>query len=250
MAEGYQILKAQPRNVLPETDLVVIPREGKEPLIGRFFGPNWYSKNEEAMTQHCWNSQENPDVTFRPATTSESISAVAYNFENIAKPQIFNPRWLQAGRIARWDDGVYLNVAQAIKDGNLDENILKQLRDNAKPSNGIRLGDNNFAFVSYETFEQGQQEAGKFAEGGLARGLEYVDGKIAPKLNSMASTYKGVNVICFDESKEPVSRVVVLGSGDGLLHVVGYDWSGNGSGCAFGVSSVSEPRSGESVAKK
>ena len=250
MANKYDVMRAKERNRLADVDLILRPHKGSDVVMAQF-GPGSYSGNTQAMAKHYWNSQENPDVTFRPATTSESVSAVAYDFANIAKPSIFNPRWLQTGRIARWDEGVFLNILSAIREGNLDENILRQLRDKSKTSGrgdkAIRLGKNGFAYVPYESFKQGKQDAKEFAESGLARGLEHVDGSIAPNLNSMASTYRdadgnSVNVVYFDKSETPVSRVVDLYSYVGLLHVDGDDWydyydgcGGDCGGYAFGV---------------
>jgi hypothetical protein len=248
MKEEYGILKVEPRNQLQDIELIRVPHKGKELIVARF-GPNWYSENVKDMKNHFYNSSQFPDVTFRPATTSESISDAVYKFTERAKPEIFNPRWLQAGRIVRAEDGVYVNPLSAITSDGVDEKVLHELRDNAKTSGkgkkAIRLGLNDFSFVPYESFEQGVQSAGDFAESGLARGLEYVKGDVAVNLKSIASTYKrGVDVFNFNEFKEPIAGVVGLGSDwvvdDDRLFVIG-SWDGNDyDGCASGVLAKSE----------
>jgi hypothetical protein len=258
MAEQYGTLNVEPRNQLADIELVRIPHRGNGIVVARF-GPNWYSENAKSMKNHFYNSSKFPDVTFRPATTSESISDATFKFAERAKPEVYNPRWHQAGRIVRAEDGVYINPLSAITSDGVDERILHSLRDNTKPfgksKKVIRLGANDFAFVPYESFEQGVQSAGDFAEGGLARGLEYVEGDVAVNLKSMALTYRnGVYVVNFDKSKQPTAGVVGLNSGrygDGdRLCVDGYGWSDGDDGCASGVV-VSEPLAdGEAAPKK
>jgi hypothetical protein len=237
----YGIRKAEHIEQLPEIDLLAVPHNGKH-LVSARFGQNSYSSNTNAMGQHYRNSAEFPNVTFRPATTAESISIASYDFEKLAKHEIFNPRWLQAGRIVRDSEGVYANPLTAIKRDGVDEVELKRLLKNAKKVDGIWFGDNDFAFTPYG-FKEGEQTAQEFAEGRLARLLTHTQGKVASKLLSMAKTYKNencdsVNVVCFDKTNKPVSRVVELGSGGGLLRVDGDDWDdnddGGGGGFAFG----------------
>lgn len=251
MATKYGIKEAKPS--LPSRDLIVVPHKAGDLVLAYpAFGPSFYSNNVEEMQRSYAHSAEFPMIQFRPATTSESISASAYKFVEEAKPKIFNPRWLQAGRIVRAQDGVYINPTGAIKAGEVDETVLKQLRDHSDRVNGILLGNKDFAFVPYESFKQGVQDAREFAEGGLARGLEHVEGNVAPKLQEMALTYnRGVNVVYFDKSDKPISRVAYLGSGTGGggrgLHVDG-DGGGGSDGYAFGVLD-SEARSAEAAPK-
>lgn len=153
----------------------------------------------------------------------------------MAKPQIFDPGWLQAGYIVKTQDGVFVNIKET------GESKLKQMLDKCEKINGIYLGKNDFGFIPYETFETGVQESGDFIEGGLARGLEYARGKKAlnfEKISFKENYRRGVNVFGFDEVKQPTLKVATLYSAryfdDDRLSVDGDDWGGY-NGCAFGV---------------
>ena len=249
MATEYGIKQAKPS--LPSRDLIVVPhKKGDLVLAYPAFGANTYSNNIEEMQQVYAHSTEIPTVQFRPATTAEHLSIVCpdvkthpelaeFAFEKYAQPKIFNPRWLQAGRIVRAQDGVYINPTGVVKPGEVDEAVLKQLRDHSDKVNGIWLGNNDFAFVPYESFKQGVQDAREFAEGGLARGLEHTEGNVAPKLQEMALTYKdGVNVICY-KSDKPISRIACLNSDTSMgkcrLRVDCGGWYNSLQGYVFGV---------------
>ena len=247
MAKEYGIIR-QEKPQFPLRELLVVPHQDEDLIVSYpFFGPSTLNGNLVEMGKTYSHPKTGEAITFREPTTSESISASAFNFAEIAKPVFFNPNWLQAGRIARWDDGVYINTLGAMREGNLDETLLRKLRDDSKTfgkgKKAIRLGVNDFAFVPYESFERGVQSAGDFAEGGLARGLEYVRGDVAPKLKSMALIYpNGVCVVNFNESKELTASIVGLytlnyESGE-WLYVNGYDardWKSSHEGCASGV---------------
>jgi len=232
----YGIIK-QARPQFPVRELLVVPHIDSDLTVSfPAFGHNTYRGNLKSMQEIYSHPLTGKQIRFRPATTSESISAVAYDFKNIAKPKIFDPRWLQAGYIVKTQDGVFTNTQLT------DESQLKQMLDSFEKVNGIYLGKNGSAFAPYETFEMGIQEADTFAQGGLARALEHTPEKIAPKLKEITSPefYKrGVDVWGFDDVKEPILRVVGLGSGrflvGGMLGV-GDDWYGGGDGFAFGVS--------------
>ena len=244
----YGIAKAAPS--LPARDLLRVPHRGKVLVVSwPPFGPNTYARNVEQMPGPYSNSADLPVISFRPATTAESISVAAYKFKSMAKPEIFEPRWLQAGRIVRTSEGVYVNPP--IKEGNpvTDESELKSLLDGGKK---IKVGEGNiyfmqapeirdFGFAEYESFKQGVQDSGDFAKGGLARILEHTMDCPAPNLRKISSSehYKrGVNVFGLDEVSEPVVSVVSLYSdryiGGGRLDVGGFDWDGD-DGSAFGV---------------
>lgn len=218
-----------------ESEAVTVLYNGKN-IVGVLFGSSTYSHNVAEIgkleIEEC--------RLIRPATTAESIALSSYDFgkkgEFDAKRDIYDLRWLQAGSIVKAGDGVYINSASAVKEGNVDEQILGKLRDDAKSSNGIRLGDNGFAFVPYEKVEQGYLGARKFAEGGLARGLEHAQGNVAEKLLEIASTYSnGVNVDFFDKSEKPISRVVTLYSDAGSLQVIGDYLNQGNAGYSLGV---------------
>lgn len=250
----YGIRKATPS--LPARDLLVVPSQKGDLEVGwPAFGPNTYDNNVAEMSGQYAHSVEIPVMTFRPATTAKSLLVAAYKFAELAKPQIFDPRWLQAGRIVRTSEGVFANPP-INKNGKVitDESKLKKLLDGGRK---IAAGKGNiyfmtapevedFGFAPYETFERGVQEAGKFVEGGLARVLEHTEGEIARNFEVISSPQfygLGVNVFGFEPVEEPVSRVVSLGSvrysGGYWLGVFG-DWVGY-DGYAFGV--LAEPAS-------
>lgn len=251
----YQIMQAgEPK--APPISLLRI--SGARNLVTTLdaFGPNTLDGNVAEMQKQYSHPQTGELITLREADTAESILAAAYDFANRAKIKIFNPNWLQAGRIKKASEWVVINPPRD-KAGDLitDEETLKSYLNGVKKENGIyRLpnrkieGVRDCSFVPYESFNQGVQSREDFARSGLARGLEYAKGKKAPKLEiiSAESNYpNGVDVFRFDPQEE--IKVVGLGSGRGLvggrLGVCG-GWGGDG-GYAFGVL-----ESGEASAKK
>lgn len=231
----YGIIKAkQPE--FPVRSLLRVPhKDGNLEVAYPAFGPNTYSNNLTEMQKSYSHPVTGERISFREPTTDESISASVYDFKDMAKPQIFDPRWLQAGRIVRTLEGVFANTKET------DESALKSLLKKCTKFNGIYLGENGFGFAPYETFKQGVQESEEFAEGGLARLLEHSEGKAAENLRAISSPKfyrRGVNVINFDKVKEPVSRVVGLLSDRGLDNGgldVGGGWDDDSGGYAFGV---------------
>jgi len=234
----YGIVKSKP--TLPPRDLLpVISYNGRE-LDVAVFGPGVYSKNLEEMQKQDSHFEEYPVIYFRPATTSESIAIAKDSFGNEgefdAKRDIFDPRWLQAGRIVRTSEGVYTNTEIT------NEKELKKMLNGVKEVNGIYLIDDKVGFAPYESFNQGVQDVDTFAESGLARVLEHTEDKTAKNLREVASQKnypRGVNVFRFGNVEEPISRVVGLYSNRYVSNVwFGVDgdvWDG-GNGCAFGVS--------------
>gem|GEM_PF-3774268 len=229
---------------LPAIDVL----EREDGLLVTIFGPSTYNRNVASMND--------PRLTFRPATTAESLEILAGNIAKM-KRRILDPRCLQAGRIARTSQGVYVNVPLNTEGNPIeDERILKDYLDKAKKVNGIYLVENgsieglrDFGFAPYESFLTGVQEVGDFVEGGLARALELTSKSKARSLaviGSKANYPNGVNVWGFEPRKgEILSRVASFGSArglgfDGRLDVYGYCWGddevGNGDGYAFRLS--------------
>jgi len=239
----YGIEKAT--SSLPARDLLRVLHRNRDFVVSSpAFGPNTYSNNLEEMSRDYSHSRNLPKISFKEPTTSESISAAAYKFAGMAKPEIFDKSWLQAGRIARTSEGVFVNPPKDSEGNSVtDEQTLKSHLEGSRKVNGIYLLDNDFGFAPYDTFETGVQDSGDFAEGGLARALEHSKGKAARNLKEISSekNYKrGVNVWGFDPVSEPILSVAGLGSygdtGGDRLDVDG-DWSGGdgGGGCVFGV---------------
>jgi hypothetical protein len=245
--QTYGIIEeTQEQPKFPVRTLLRVPHQGLvEGLVvsREAFGTNTFRVNTAEMAKsYCYpNTRE--VIRFREPTTSESISAAAFDFNKIAKPEIFDLKWLQAGYIVRTSEGVYANTEIT------DETKLKGLRDKAKKVNGIWLLENgkvegvkDFGFAPYESFTTGLQNCDTFTKGGLARVLEHTREKTASKLRAIASPKnysRGVNVCYFNATNEPILRVACLrsGVGDGhRLHVLNYHWYGAYTiSYAFGV---------------
>jgi hypothetical protein len=146
---------------------------------------------------------------------------------------------LQAGRIARTSEGVYVNVQRDV-----DEDTLKSYQDKSQKINGIWFlpnekidGIHDFGFAPYESFTTGIQDANTFVTSGLARVLEHTQEKEAKNLRLIASEKNypnGVNVWDFEPPKKLISRVLSLDSyGGNQLCVDGGNWTVN-FGFVFG----------------
>ncbi|MBI2047309.1 hypothetical protein HYT26_04085 [Candidatus Pacearchaeota archaeon] len=207
------------------------------------FGPGTYKDNQAEMQKQYSHPETGETISFKPATTAETILINAYDFENRAKPEIFDPRWLQVGKIVRTPEGVFANPPVDRQGSPItDEKTLKSFLKTSKKVNGIYLLDNDLAFAPYETFSMGVQDCDTFAQGGLARILEYTEKKEAENLRAIASPKfytRGVNVWGFDSVKEPILLVACLGSCECLvgnrLSVDGYDLDGGDDGYAYGI---------------
>lgn len=228
------------------------------------FGSTTYKTNVSNMRGPYFNSSSHPNLTFRPATTARSIDVLASDVPKFKK-QILNPKWLQAGRIGRASEGVYVNLPLD-ENGEpiIDERVLKSYLNGVKKENGIYVvengkveGVNDFSFAPYGSFKTDVQETGDFVEGGLARALEHTSEKVAPNLVILAKTYSlGVNVWGFEPVKkgEVLPRVASLDSNrnldDDRLVVDGSDWYDySDGGFAFGVSGEHFDRSANKTKK-
>jgi len=238
----YGVIKIKQPEFSP-IELLVVPHREDMDLTVACFGLNTYATNLKKMEEFYFHPQTGEKISFREPTTSESISASAYNFDGIAKPQIFDSKWLQAGRMVITSEGVYVNPPKDEQGNPITDVItLKSFLDKSKKVNGIYLCENDFGFASYETFKKGVQESGDFAESGLARILEHTKEKTAEKLKKISSKKNypiGVNVCRFDSVNKPILGVAGLFSGRGLdvrlLGFDGNDWLGDYLGYAFGV---------------
>ncbi len=216
---------AKPRNNLPDISLTMRPHNGKEVMIANFRG-TYYGAIED-MNKHYWHSEDLSDITFAPVTTVESLSYETFGRENLGWP-LFCCDDLNAGIFVRTPEGVYINPGKTVKQVErknswdslhlkLDMNALRNLKDKATKINGIYLGENDFAFAPWRSFNNEREQSPKeFAEGGLARAIEHTSEKIAEKLYKVASSYKSTTyVMWFEIPKKPVIGQVHLGSKDG-----------------------------------
>lgn len=245
----YGIIKSKME--FPIRNLLVVPHGDKDLAVSYpAFGPGYFKGNIQEMQKSYSHPVTEERISFREPTTSESISVAAYDFGNIAKPQIFDPIWFQLGYIVKTSEGVFANPPKDPQGRPItDEQTLKSFLNKAEKVNGIWLYNRedarDFGFAPYETFKQGVQDCDSFAEGGLARLLEHKE-KTAESLKEIASPkfYKrGVDVFGFDSVKKPVLRIADLGSSrdfdSGRLDVYVDDWEGYMSGFAFGVTGTS-----------
>ncbi len=241
MEEQYGIIEAK-KPEHPLINLLRVPHQNEGLIVAHpAFGPNTFRSNIKKMRKQYYHPRTGEIISFREPGTSESISAAAYNFESMAKPKIFDPRWCQIGCVRKIDEGVFVNLPLD-KDGKIitSEQILKSFLGKDKKVNGIYLLGNGFAYAPRETFEIGVQEGETFARGGLARVLENTPEQVAKNLQTIASKKNypnGVNVFGFEA--EDILRVAGLNSGrdsdGGLLSVLGDDWDDYYGGYAFGV---------------
>lgn len=207
----YKIIRAK-------SDLLEI--SGPRKLVARLeaFGPTDYIELEAEMQKTYLHPETGEEMTFRQATTAESILINGYDFKNQAKQKILDrAEVLQLGYIAKTSEGVFINPQfQRDEKGNpiIDEKALKSFLKAYKKTLGIYLlNDNNhFAFVPYDLLSQDIfQDSEDFAGSGLARGLEYVAGREAPILKQMSENYPfGVRVYGFDPVEEPVLNMSSL----------------------------------------
>ncbi len=200
------------------------------------FESDCFDKNVAKMRQQYTHPVTGEVFRFSAPTTAGSILAASYDFVNRAKPKILDPSQLQLGRIVRTSEGVFVNTAET------DKEKLKALLDKATKVNEIYVCEGDVAFVSYDTFKWGTQEAERFIEGGLARVLEETTGNIAENFIKIASKENyplGVNVTGFGPVEDPALRVVGMYSDDdsfsGQLVVYGDYFSDYNPGHAFGV---------------
>ncbi|MDO8460330.1 MAG: hypothetical protein Q7S74_04430 [Nanoarchaeota archaeon] len=250
--QQYKIMRANP---LPTKTLAEIPYRNKTLTVAfPAFGPNYFSKNIKNMQGVYFHPKTRKKISFREPTTAESIAVASFAFKNMkrapefvyVKKEIFNPKWLQIGRILKTSEGIYVNPPKSEKGEVLtDDRKLKEYLTQKAKKNNIYLMENDFAFAPYESFKHDVQDSGDFVEGGLARALEYTKEKKAKMLEAIVNPKVfnlGVNVFGFEQVKEPTITVATLSSNkcsddewlDEGLDVGGYGWDIN-EGCVFGV---------------
>ncbi len=216
---------------IPRKDLLPIIKQKRHQLDMALFGKASYKENITSMEKIYFHSRELPNITFRPATVSESIAAAAYDFENSAKPQILGKTSLQLGYVVTTPEGIFVDTTTT------DEDDLKEILANSRKVNGVWVYQKykkkfrGTRFVPNESFLEAPgyntQSWTVFVRGGLARALEYTSPKElerfgeANNLSKIASSdfYRnGVRVnfklgeICVN--KPPVLEVALMYSGN------------------------------------
>lgn len=177
------------------------------------FGPGSYDVNVD-----CLSRPNLENGLFREPTTAESISAIYAHYQNSTDHGIFSLGKIQLGRVLRTPLGI---VANPPRDENglsiTDLEVIKQLIASSEriqvQRGSIYLGNNDFGFAEYGSFQEGSQNSSTFAYGGLARILEHTPG-IAEKIRQISSreVYKdGVSISGFNPLKKVEERIAVLG---------------------------------------
>lgn len=179
---------------LPVRDLLAVPHRNVRLVVGHpAFGPDTYLDNLVKMQRTYFHSQQQPKISFREPTTSESISVCAYESEKKARPKILDKRWLLLGRIVRTSEGVFANPPKDAQGNPItNERILMQLLNGIEETNGIYLVEDNtslrdFGYAPYKSFTRGIQGCDAFTRGGLARLLEHTKEEVAKNLREIVS---------------------------------------------------------------
>lgn len=212
--EKYGISKA---TATSPTDLLRIPHKD-ETLITNY--PPFFSLKD--ISKKYFHSEEFPVVSFRPATTSESISVIGYFIDNLSdrndEPTYIKPFALKTfliGNVFLGSEGVFVNPPKNEEGKPLGKEWeLKNFLDNCDESNGIwiyqgkDLALKDFGFAPYDSFFVGQdfedQDYESFCRGGLARVLENTPKKMATNLKKIGSSanWERVEVKSFDDPDE------------------------------------------------
>jgi hypothetical protein len=196
MNRKFREKPAKARNILPERSLYLRKDKGKNVRISLFSGPFLYAF--KAMQEHYWHSNFFSDITFEPVNSEEALNYLTVD-EYLAR-DTFRWKGLSAGFYIRTPEGIYINPGKAITlipddyrppKPKLNQDILKNQKDESTKVNGIYLGENGFAFAPWESFrvskfQRDEIPAREFAEGGLARAIEHTTESIAPILYKAA----------------------------------------------------------------
>lgn len=208
-----KLRKAEERDFVPEIDLLPpILHEGKK-LDTAFFKSVTYIENIQNMHETYFYSKVLPKVSFRPATTAESISAAAHDFKYLSKLPFDNR--FQAGVMAIIPEGVFFNPDYNLSDlkrEHIDEKALKSLLKRDRKVNGIYLLDKDMSFAPRDSFTIGIQDYNTFVRGGLARALEHTPEKEARKFKVIVSPnfYKNGVDVCDNYGIESLSDNLVV----------------------------------------
>jgi hypothetical protein len=181
---------------LPEMDLLLPIRHKGKILDMALFGRDSYIKNVSEMVQEYFHSENLPNITFIPATTAESVSAISLGFERFNNPLILRGG-VQAGSMVATAEGIFVNPLNTKGEVITDEETLKSFLKKGSKVGDIYLWEKDGGFAPYESFKCGFQDCDSFAEGGLARVIEHTTEGRAEKLRAIASPKyydKGVEV--------------------------------------------------------
>jgi hypothetical protein len=234
----YGIVKAQSTPEL--VDLVYAPHKEKTFVFGIIDVGRHGKDPRERLNKTYWNSLYLPDMRFRIATSSEVFSLLAYpNMKDYLK-KMYSRNSYRVCSSTQGEDGIYLNIDSTLKgkgfDLTVDQKILQGLRDRAKPINSgkntIWLGENDFAFVPYETysFNRTHHDVEQFAKEGLARALEHTRADVAKIVKAVAKRYgKTIDADRFNPGNARRNwfkpEIVACSFGRGLLYLTQWGCS-------------------------
>jgi hypothetical protein len=212
--------------------------------------------NIDLMKRNYFHPLTLKRITFREPTTAETISAMAYKFEELFKRDVFDS-WnlpnknLYAGRISRVSDGVFVNPPRD-EGGHIitDEKTLKAFLKGVEP---VRVGKGHvyivpnsenlkgfvrdFGFAEYESFRDGPQDFRVFAEGGLSRVLEHTEqpAENILKIVDPKNFSNGLTKVCIKQASSFDPFVVFDNSNKTEFAVWGDARYENHIGVIFGV---------------
>lgn len=181
--------------------------------------PAYYDANERAMKRQHFHSEQFPIICFEPATSSQSISALAHVFGDIIEPiltQEPDSTCIQIGLAVPTSKGVFINPPVHPKyppiKAEEEKTLMKFLRG-VKPVHGVYLLQNDFGFAPYKTFNQeGRMSTDEFVKSGLARVLEHTFGGEAKKLRKILSSHSyDVYIDLSSKCNDSPGRLRVMG---------------------------------------
>jgi hypothetical protein len=148
-------------------------------------------ENQFLISNHSrkqyYNSKKYPNVSFREANSSETISILDHYLSHCYIYGEANDYELghviKLSYILIEEEGVYVNIPRNSKGSLIDDKrIISSKLEKAQKVNGIFFCENGLGFAPFETFKIGEQDYETFARGGLARVLEQTKEGIAKKL--------------------------------------------------------------------
>ncbi|MDO8563694.1 MAG: hypothetical protein Q7R87_01660 [Nanoarchaeota archaeon] len=200
----YEVLKSKG---LPPIDLIkILHNNGHLFASPMTSGYDYPAKRED---KHYFHSSNLPDITFREASSSESISILQATLNDLDGSFPFRKKFA-LGRILGTVEGVIANPPKGFPLWRYSKGISKEeeqvIKECISKSRRIKvgkghiyLGENDFGFAEHESFDRGTQNIDTFVRGGLARILEHTSGDVAENFRKIASLSKKGNIVHVDD---------------------------------------------------
>lgn len=197
----YEVL--EPKLGLPLIDVARVTGDGRDFIVSaESLNPGIYDVGNRARKIVYARSDTQESVTFRPATTAESLMTLA----GMEHAPLHRLSYL--GRIATTADGAYLNVSGIENAWTLGKAYFSRMEE----FNGIYLDRlNDVAFVPKDLLYQDAKGLEDPFSHGLLRGLELTKGPRAGNLARLAfkANASGINIL--NNLREPSKKEVVHG---------------------------------------